>query len=118
MFKWLREYYEIKDAFKQPKHCESCDTLKMQLSIANDNNKQLLDRLLTKPVEIQSVSDSELKPVQPNRHLNWRTRQQMLEAEDREQARLLKQSVERSTNKISTEDLEKELKIVETEREA
>lgn len=98
MFKWLKEYLEIRYQFKQQKLamledskvCKSCETLRHQLEIANFEKKQLLDSILTtkppveQPVYVQPES---LKP----KNISWAVRRQMLEAEDRKQASLFRE---------------------------
>lgn len=101
MFNWIREYLEIKKEFRV---CESCETLKQQLAIANIEKSQLLTRLLEKSEpEIKSIQTEEPKVIRP--HMPWTARRQMIEAEDRERARLLREAP-KPTN---TEDLEQEV---------
>lgn len=104
---WYREWKTIKV-------CQSCETLKLQLDIANMEKKQLLDRVLEPPREREVV---EKEPVQVSlpRTIPWKVRQQILEREDREVARARREAAKPDT--ISTEDLEKELKVVEQIRE-
>jgi len=123
MFNWLKEYWDIKASYMERKReatiCESCETLKMQLAIANDEKRQLLNQILYKPEPEVKVDTSELKPVSTLSHTgSWRVRQQMLEAEDREKAKILNREMKSPVATISTADLEKELDIVATEREA
>jgi hypothetical protein len=90
------------------KVCSSCETLRQQLAFANINNEKLMNRLLEKPpVE----TPQEFKEISKPRNLPWNLRKQMLEAEDRERAKLINNAP------IPTEDLEKELKIAATQRE-
>lgn len=110
MFNWLRELYEIR---RDNKICTSCETLKMQLAIVNQEKKVLLDSVLSAPEKVVEQQEKEYKPILPRTHTNWNVRRQMLEAEDRKKAQLVKQKVEL----VSTEDLEKELNVVEKERE-
>ncbi len=91
--------------------CESCETLKQQLEIANYEKKQLMDRILEKPA---LESKPELREVTVPRAVPWPVRRQMLEAEDREKARLMREA----PKPVSTEDLEKELDIAAKAREA
>ena len=65
---------------------------------------------MEKPADIIQEEPKDLKPILP-RVMNWNVRRQMLEAEDRKKAQILSQQ------KISTEELEKELLTVEKERE-
>lgn len=117
MFNWLRELLELRmemrERNKEIKICESCEILKHQLSLVNDEKKDLLNRLIHPIVEQPTVESSEFKPVLQSHNMSWRVRQQMLEREDRERAKLLNQNREA----ISVSDLEKEMDIVSSERE-
>ena len=110
--------------------CPNCEVLRQQLEIANYEKRQLTDTIvamvLPKVADIPIVQ-SEQKPIRP-RTIPWRVKQQELEANSRdlariqrEQAELAKQAGLKSsitTPEISIEDLEKELQIVETKRES
>lgn len=125
MFHWLREFLELKYEFRErkvseDKLCQSCETLKMQLSIANDEKRDLLNRLLKEPEKEPVREIGDLKPVLPRTHLSWNARRQVLEANDRKTAQILEEK-KREINqveKVSTEDLEKEMNIAEASREA
>jgi len=121
MFNWLSELLTILDNHKSSKrelnNCLTCESLKMQLAIANDEKSKLLDRLLNPLKQDEPKVDiGELKPILPRTALanSWRVKQQMLEAEDREKNKILKQNVSQSS--ITVDELEKELGIVEKER--
>jgi hypothetical protein len=69
--------------------CESCETLKMQLSLANQREKELLQLLVYKQQPLpELVASSDIKPVMP-KAIPWRVKQQMLEEQDRERAKVL-----------------------------
>lgn len=112
MFNWLREYLDIK---REARFCESCETLKTQLSIANEEKKDLLDRLLN-PIRTeteQTVDTRELKPIQ-TRDVAWRVRRQMLEQEDRIKAGLVREAPKPELVKTDVKtaaDIEKELGV-------
>lgn len=80
----------------------------MQLSIANIEKKQLLDSILTftKPAATETVhiNPEDVK----SKIMTWNVRKQMLEAEDRRTASIMKDK-ERVQKQI--DDLEKELGI-------
>jgi hypothetical protein len=66
-----------------------------------------LNRILEKPVvEVPKVETEELKPIVGTRFMPFRVRKQILEAESRRQAQLIK---ERESTVKSTEELEKEV---------
>ena len=90
--------------------CKSCETLKEQLESVNHEKNKLLDKLLTPPVA--EVVAGPVREVTTPVNVPWNVRRQMLEREDRERAKLMRNAP------IPTEDLEKELNIVSTEREA
>lgn len=108
----------------EKKVCQSCETLKMQLNIANSEKERILEALLekSKPVEVANAKvPGELKEVR--KALPWHVRRQMLESEDRETARILREKAERDKNIIGTpepkpveeqiSELEKELGVEE-----
>ena len=74
-----------------PRHCEACEILRAQLDESSRERKDLLHRLPDKdrvePPTTTSVE--EFQPIKPQ-FTPWRVRQQMLEAEDRKQAQLMK----------------------------
>lgn len=115
MFSWLEELYRIR---RENKACETCDVLKMENARLLIENGKLLDRILEKPVEQVIEQPKEFKPILPRSGMSWNVRRQMLENESKRQAQIIKQrEQEDKVEKISTEDLEKELDIVQKERE-
>lgn len=90
--------------------CPSCETLKAQVERLTYENTRLLDRLLKEPEKVE-VSQ---KPVEVSvpRNVPWNVRRQMLEAEDREKAKLMKAA----PKPVSVEELEKELDLAEEAR--
>ena len=94
---------------KDNKVCQSCETLKIMLEQSNYEKKQLLDKLLN-PIQSEKSVPVEYEPIQP-KNIPWAVRRQMLEAEDRIKAKLMKDApVPKSA---SLEVLEKELGISE-----
>lgn len=109
MFSWLEEFYRIR---RESRICETCEVLKLENARLQIECNRLIDRILEKPVVEQIREEPrEFKPVLP-RNTSWNVKRQMLEEEDRRKAQLLKQN-----EKVSTDDLEKELDIVTEERE-
>lgn len=96
--------------------CKSCETLKQQLDIANFEKRQLLQSLLEsqKPAPAEVKNQVDYEPLKP-RSVPWTVRKQLLEAEDRERARLLGQNKNRVEVKEDKEieELERQLGIVE-----
>jgi len=123
LLNWYKEYLEIKaecDARKRDiNFCSACETLKLQLAIANDERKRLIDKLLEEPEveETSKVNISDLRPLMPNR-MNWNARRQILEAEDRAAAKLMRQNSETtktagSDKTLTVHEIEKELGVEE-----
>jgi len=115
MFNWLKELVEIRTNYLERKAelntCQSCETLKLEMERLRIENKELLNRILN-PIVDNSAKQVMEEPRQlPKHNLPWNARRQLLEAEDRAKAKLMKQ------NTISTEELEKELDIVIQARE-
>lgn len=76
----------------EPETCNTCEILRFQLDESNRERKELLQQLLdrNKPEPFTPPDEEELKPLLPHR-VPWAARRQMLEAEDREKARVLAQ---------------------------
>ena len=84
--------------------CDSCDTLRAQLEIANAEKKQLLETILefTRPVAREvPVNIKEIEPIRP-KGVPWRVRQSKLEAESRVAARI-KEEHERQIRELEEE---------------
>lgn len=110
--------------------CRACETLRMQLESAVAEKRMLLEALTRKDEVISATPPSELQPIMP-RHTPWRVRQQVLEAESRQAAAILKKKLDElnpdaprnlhvaapATPAVSTEELEQEMDLVEKERE-
>lgn len=94
----------------EEKVCSSCENLKTQVDRLLYENNRLLDRILEKPAP-EPVREP--PQITPPRNIPWSVRRQMLEAEDREKARLMREA----PKPVSTEDLEKEMEIVSDKRE-
>jgi len=80
--------------------CKSCETLQKALDQANFNNKLLLAQILdlAKPAQpLVPEAPPEFKQIDP-RTLSWNVRRQMLEAEDRKKASILRQAREEEKN--------------------
>jgi hypothetical protein len=94
--------------------CLTCEVLRSQLDESNIERRDLLTRLLERdrPESVSPAKEQELQPIRPQ-FTPWRVRQQMLEAEDRKQAQLLrdKQKEMADARKPGIEELEKELEI-------
>jgi hypothetical protein len=100
MWKWIHHLLEPHcehckqerdEAKEENKLCLSCETLRSQLATANHREEQLLARILeltAKPAAEPApriIAPELLKP----RAMPWRVKQQMLEEEDRNEARII-----------------------------
>ena len=120
---WYKQWLDIRSESKakqleltsEDKVCQSCETLKMQLEIANFEKEKLLNRLLEKP---EAPAETVAPEVTRPRMVPWNVRRQMLEREDREKARILKNAPKPDSEKADVAELEKELDIASAEREA
>lgn len=129
MFGWWKELLDIRYEFRERKLrlqeeqiqntrvCQSCEVLKVQLDLANREKAQLLSKLLEKPEpESERTVAVPMQTLPTKRHLSWNVRRQILEQEDRAKAASMRNAAQ--PDNISVEDLEKELDVVEREREA
>lgn len=119
MFNWLRE---LKEIWREPRVCLSCEVLKVELSNERREKQQLLDHLLT-PRSQESERLIAPEPQVPihGKHIPWAVRQQMLEQADREKAKTIQdfrkkdaEARKATPNPVaSIEDLEANLGIVQ-----
>jgi hypothetical protein len=88
-----------------PRRCEACEILREQLTKSERERSELLHRLLDKDKsEPPPATQEEYKPITPQ-FTPWRVKQQMLEAEDRKKAQLMRDKAK------EIEELEKELGV-------
>ena len=87
MFQWLRELYDIRREFRA---CESCETLKIELSKERREKDMLLQHVLHPKIEEAPRIEGAPEPIRP-KHIPWRVKQQELEAEDRQQKQRIMQ---------------------------
>jgi hypothetical protein len=95
--------------------CKSCQTLQIQLEIANQEKNRLLDciiRMSEPPVAYsqETVSKEPIQPIMPH-HIPWQMKRNMMEAEDRIKARTLKTRMEEIQDNKEIADLERSLGI-------
>jgi hypothetical protein len=123
---WYERYLEIKynsrklknEVVVEEKVCQSCETLRQQLEFSNYEKTQLLNKLLKEPEK--EPAPAEAPQITRPKSIPWHVRRQLLEQEDRVKAQRIRDAAKPDSEvaKVSTEDLEKELKIAEQERES
>lgn len=89
-----------------PLSCPTCEVLRDQLDKSEAERRELLHKLLDKdkPEPLVPPGAEDLRPFTPQ-FIPWRVKQQMLEAEDRKKAELMRNKAK------EIEDLETELGI-------
>lgn len=97
--------------------CQGCENLKMQLAVANDEKRQMLASILSFAKKEQpeaTATPVDYEKFKP-RMMTWNVRKQMLEAEDRAAAALLRKQQAENPQvekvKQDIEELEKELGV-------
>jgi hypothetical protein len=127
---WYEKYLQLKQDYKI---CQTCDYLKNQLEIERQFNKVLMDKLTNKPEETIKTPERPEPIVKPS-FIPWRTRRQLLEAEDKRAAQVMQdkeKELQRAKDvsgpsggvQIAANDdpdviaLEKEMDIIAQERE-
>ena len=123
MFNWLRE---LKEIWREPRVCLSCEVLKVELSNERREKEMLLTHVLTPRPQLpeREVAPEPQVPITA-KHVPWRVKQQMLEAEDRARAAQIMSEFKKKdvevrqghtapiTPATTIEDLENVLGIVE-----
>jgi hypothetical protein len=118
MINWIHKLLNphcehCKDEERDEKVCNSCEILKEEVAHLRNENRRLIDSITTKP-EVEEIRTQAPVPISPKRTVPWAVRKQMLEQEDRQKARARANAARPDT----VEDLEKEMNIVQDEREA
>jgi hypothetical protein len=109
MIDWLKQQFESWiERRAQRRECLSCNTLRDQLFIANNEKQKLLESLieLTNPKQPELVKQEEFKPI-PGKMIPWHLKKQMLEAESRASAKIAKERAAELGE--ANDDLEDEL---------
>lgn len=89
--------------------CESCEILRERLLQSDAERQELLHRLLDKDKsEPPQKEEEDIVPIRPQ-FTPWRVRQQLLEQEDRQKAKLTKEKA------AELAELERELGVSKTE---
>lgn len=130
-----RENERLKIELRKESICESCEYLKMQIAREQELNRELMEKLTDKP-EPMVIAEPKVQVPIP-KFIPWKVRKQMLEAEDRRTAQVLKdkqnemqQALRQTENPniqgpvVAPDDdpdviaLEQEMDLISKEREA
>lgn len=114
MFKWIHHLLNPHCPDCLSEHiCKSCEILQYEVERLRADNDKLLSRILQVP---EKETERVIAPhmVTRPRPNTWALRKHMLESEDRERAKLIRQAPVAQ----STDDLEKELGVAELARES
>lgn len=100
---WREFMYKILGV--EPRACLVCEVLREQLAISEKERRELLQRALAPPsIPTEPEIQEEFKPIMP-KFIPWNVRRQMLEADDRKAAQLMKEKAKEIA------ELEKELGV-------
>ena len=100
------------------RHCNSCEILQRELELLRSERDQLLDRILNPfKNEVTTTSTAiEPQPIKP-KFIPWGVRRQMLEAESRQAAKLMKEKTDeikvaaKSDKPLTVEEIEQVLGV-------
>lgn len=95
--------------------CQSCETLKTEVARLTADNERILNTLIEKKGLENFQPEKTPVMLRPPSAIPWNVRRQMLEREDRERAKILKNAPKAETTDVS--DLERELNIAEETRD-
>lgn len=116
---WYRQWKEARREFTEPKVCETCETLKIQVEQLRMDNEKLLNRILEKPVQVeQTRAVDNVTPIKTRQHVPWKVRQQLLEENDRHKAKLIREAPKPVPADTTLEELEDDVLDAAREREA
>lgn len=117
LLSWYREWLEI----RSERTCQNCDYFKLQIESLQHRNEQLVRQLTQTDVPPVPVTETR-EPIKP-RFIPWRTRRQMLEQEDAQAAKVMRQKQQEIKSAVvapaddpDVKALEEEMEIIEKER--
>lgn len=72
--------------------CQSCENLNRQLAVTNE----IINKLVS-PKNVEPLTEQAPPVITPQRNLPWHVKRQMMEAEDREKAKALRNAAKADT---------------------
>lgn len=99
---------------QESKFCNSCETMREQISQLNSQNLILLNRLVNPtPVTVVDKEEKVQPPLKTSQFIPYAVRRQMLEEQDRNEARILRENESKldtnSKEQKEIEELEKKV---------
>lgn len=110
-----REYEQIQDS----RICQGCENSKLEIARCHDEIRLLIEKLTDKPAIPVHTGPAEISKPRATT-MPWSVRKSMLENASRERAAALQNAAKSDTAvkvEVTTEELEKEMGVVEKERE-
>jgi len=108
------------EEIKESNVCQACETLKLELAVAHQLNRELLEMVKPKPTEVPINRPEEFKPLLP-RHQSFRVKREFLEANDRHTAKILRDKLQEQqeavkiptpvSGPVTVESIERELGV-------
>jgi hypothetical protein len=92
------------------KVCEGCEILKHQLEVSNIEKMKLLDKLTEKPEPVIDQGPPIISYTKKSPILPWAVKRQMMEAEDKAKAELIRKS--NKDQKIAAEEVKKHPAVI------
>jgi len=118
IFNWWHHLFnphcpECKEEREESEICDSCEILKLEIERLRNENDKLLNRILREPEPEKTIDTRDLKPIKRSSSIAWNIRRQMLEAEDREKAKIIRDmELNQAQKSQSVEEIEKELGVI------
>jgi hypothetical protein len=110
MIKWLHHLFnphcpECKE--EKELHCKSCEVLQIQLERTQSQLNQIL-QMMIQPRVTETVPVEEIQPIRQSRYVPFSVKKQMLEAESRKQAELMKEKIKEVEESVGLKDAAEE----------
>ena len=94
---------------KRVEECPTCESLRTQLERVQAENARLMNHIINPPQPETPTEAPQMPQPIPPRTVPWNIRRQMLEAEDREKAKILRRKEDELESE--NEQLEKEVGV-------
>lgn len=99
------------ELLRESKVCGTCEYIKTENARLHNEIAILLDKVVSRPAKIvESNKEVEnLRPINPGTIHSWNVKRQLLEGEDRHQAKLMEEKKKNNENTKTTTELENKL---------
>jgi hypothetical protein len=105
MWNWIHHLFNPHcPECEEKNHCKSCEVLSLQLERTQNQLNQILQSIIQPRMIEQTGPVEEIQPIRQSRYVPFSVKKQMLEAESRRQAELMRDKIKEVEESIGLKD--------------